>query len=302
MISNFFEKETYSETDILQLIESGAEEGLNLEFKQAEAIEDTKEIAKDVAAMANAGGGILIYGIEEQEHRAYAVSYIDGDKYSKERLDQIISGNISRPIPEVKIYPIRLGGDLQKTVYIVKIPESPLAPHMAYGKYYRRYNFTTMTMAEYEVRNAYLKIQTPVLQLEEPRIKLIKRLEEGGLYKISNHISNIGNRIERFFKFELIIPKKLYSSTGEKEQSPLESYKTHEGSNFIRIVIPNTEPIFQNETLKMPNGYLILPEESTYMSWKGIEYLITLKLYYTGGILEEDYTLFDIWVGSRLMV
>jgi hypothetical protein len=301
MTNNFFEKESYTEADILQLIESGAEEGLNLEFKQAEAIEDTKEIAKDVAAMANAGGGIIIYGIEEQEHRAFAISFIDGQEYSKERLDQIISGNISRRIPDVKIYPIRIGGDLQQTIYLVKIPESPLAPHMTHGKYYRRYNFTTMTMAEYEVRNAYMKIQTPVLQLEEPRIKLIKRLEEGGLYKLSTHISNIGTRIERFFKFELIVPKNLYTPKGEQDISPLETFKTHEGSNFVRIVIPNTEPIFQNETLKMPNGYLKLPNENTYMSWKGIDYTITLKLYFTGGILVEDFSLFDIWVGSRLM-
>ncbi len=300
MTTHFFEKEDYNESDILLLIESRAEEGLNLEFKQAEAIQDTKEIAKDVSAMANAGGGIIIYGLEEQEHRAYALSFIDGHEYSKERLDQVIAGNISRRIPNVKIYPIRFGGDIHKTIYLLKIPESPLAPHMTHGKYYRRYNFTTMTMAEYEVRNAYLTIQTPVLQLEEPRIKLVKRLETGGLYKLSTHISNIGTRIERFFKFELIIPKALYAEIGEEGANPLNIYRTHEGTNFLRMVIPNTEPIFQNETLKMPNGYLKLPNESTYMSWQGIEYLITLKLYYTGGILVEDYSLFDIWVGSRL--
>ena len=32
------------------------------------------EIAKDVSAFANSDGGIILYGIEEQEHKAHALS------------------------------------------------------------------------------------------------------------------------------------------------------------------------------------------------------------------------------------
>lgn len=91
---DFFEKTEYSIDDLTALIDNEAEESAHLEFKEARALskDDKKkiEIAKDVSAFANSDGGIIVYGIEEQEYKAHALSYIDGNTYTKEWLEQVI--------------------------------------------------------------------------------------------------------------------------------------------------------------------------------------------------------------------
>ena len=71
---DFFDKYEYSEADITALIHGKAEESIHLDFKAAESLGDSNpkknEIAKDVSAFANSDGGIIIYGISEQDHRA----------------------------------------------------------------------------------------------------------------------------------------------------------------------------------------------------------------------------------------
>lgn len=116
------------------------------------------EIAKDVSAFANSDGGIILYGIEEQEHKAHALPYIDGNTYTKEWLEQVIQDNIQRRIEGLKIFPIRDNGDITKSIYIVKIPRSSNTPHMSADKcYYKRNNFRSVKMEEYEVRDLFYR-------------------------------------------------------------------------------------------------------------------------------------------------
>ena len=59
----------WTEAKLQNFITSEIEESLTLEYKSAEALDRTetkkKEITKDVSAMANSAGGIIIYGIKE---------------------------------------------------------------------------------------------------------------------------------------------------------------------------------------------------------------------------------------------
>ncbi|MFH0895251.1 MAG: ATP-binding protein, partial [Bacteroidota bacterium] len=85
-----FLKKIFTQKDIDNLISSNAEESTHLEFKRGDALnkdDKTKnEIAKDISAFANSDGGILIYGIEETDHKASKLSFIDGNDFDKERL------------------------------------------------------------------------------------------------------------------------------------------------------------------------------------------------------------------------
>lgn len=60
---------------IEQLVEQQAEETSDLDFKQILPIgkgEWREETAKDFAAMANSGGGVVLYGIAEERGRGTA--------------------------------------------------------------------------------------------------------------------------------------------------------------------------------------------------------------------------------------
>ena len=59
----------WTESRLQNYITSEIEESLTLEYKSAEALDRNetkkKEITKDVSAMANSAGGIIVYGISE---------------------------------------------------------------------------------------------------------------------------------------------------------------------------------------------------------------------------------------------
>jgi len=146
------------------LLDHNEEESLKLEFKNSEALKNKKEVAKDASAMANSAGGLIIYGLNEEDHKGSSLSPVDGDKYNKEWLENILISNIHRPIKELKIHPIRIDNKISETVYVVEIPESDDSPHMASNnRYYRRHNFQSIPMDEYEVRSLYFKTKSPDL-------------------------------------------------------------------------------------------------------------------------------------------
>jgi hypothetical protein len=156
------DKTEFSESDILDIISSRTEESINIEFKSANALSEDKsakkEISKDVSAFANSDGGLIIYGIEEKDHVATATSFVDGRKYTKEWLENVVISNIQNRIDGLAIIPVRFGGDIGQSIYVVKIPRSSSSPHInGDKKYYKRFNFQSVPMEEYEVRNSYLR-------------------------------------------------------------------------------------------------------------------------------------------------
>jgi len=164
---DLLKKENITVEDIQSLIDNGIEESLNIEYKAAGSLHKqnncTKEVTKDVSAFANSNGGILIYGLKEENQKPTEIDFINGKEYSKDWLEQMIN-NVHRKI-KLEVIPVRLNGELSKTVYVVRIPESTDAPHMAHdGIYYRRMNFQVVKMEEYEVRNLYYRKDYPELE------------------------------------------------------------------------------------------------------------------------------------------
>src|SRR5688572_4036475 len=92
--------ETWDEARLMQYITDGIEESLNLDYKAAASLsrDDKKkiEITKDVSAMANSAGGVIIYGISEFQDKARShlpekLDPVDRTLISKEWLEQVIS-------------------------------------------------------------------------------------------------------------------------------------------------------------------------------------------------------------------
>lgn len=151
----------WTEDDILSLIKNKVRESTTLEYKACDALAKPegkkKEISKDVSAFANSAGGAIVYGVTE--NAAHEPEYIDvgydPSDISGEWLEQVINSNIERRISGVIINTIALPKTHPgKVLYVVYIPESNLAPHMAADdRFYKRFNFQSVPMKEYEVRN-----------------------------------------------------------------------------------------------------------------------------------------------------
>lgn len=58
---------------VVRAVESGVAEADDLDWKQAlppEVEKKRRDVAKDVAAMANTRGGLIVYGVREENERA----------------------------------------------------------------------------------------------------------------------------------------------------------------------------------------------------------------------------------------
>jgi hypothetical protein len=63
--------------DVRALIITRIEEGLTLDYKRD--LGNNKEMAKDISALANTEGGMLIYGINSEDRVPTVLSWIEGD-------------------------------------------------------------------------------------------------------------------------------------------------------------------------------------------------------------------------------
>ncbi|RYX85171.1 ATP-binding protein [bacterium] len=143
-------------------IDNQIEEDINLDYKAAGSLQNTdgkkNEISKDVSAFANSNGGIIIYGMTEKNDAAKylpeAIDPLDRIQFSKETLEQIINSRISPRIQGIIIHPITIGDAADnKVVYVVEIPQSNTAHQAADKKYYRRYNFQSIPMDDWEIKD-----------------------------------------------------------------------------------------------------------------------------------------------------
>jgi hypothetical protein len=158
----------WTEDDLVSLISNRAEESLTLDFKACEALQNKgwrNEFAKDVSAFANSAGGTLVYGLRESKdsHEAEEIDVgFDPAAPSKEQLEQIINSNVHRRIDGVRYNAIALHRSRPgKVAYVIFVPESSHAPHMANHRFYKRFEFQSVPMEEFEVRERYRRETYP---------------------------------------------------------------------------------------------------------------------------------------------
>jgi hypothetical protein len=154
--------------DLKSLINDAIPESLTLEYKASPALaKDGKapdELCKDASAFANSAGGQLIYGIEEKHHRPLRID--EGSDLPREWIEQVIGSRVQPRIDGVIITPISISAG--RHAYILTIPQaSSRAPHQAPDKkYYKRQNFQSVPMEDYEIRDTLRRATTPELHID----------------------------------------------------------------------------------------------------------------------------------------
>ncbi len=167
----------WTERDLQQLVVDQIGESLTLDYKESGALQRTdgkkNELSKDVSAFANSAGGVLVYGMKENGHIPVGLDDgLDPAEISKEWLEQVINSRIERRIAGVRVRQIPLtSAQAERVAYVVYIPASTHAPHMAADhRYYKRFNFESVPMEDYEVRDVSRRYVDPDL-----RVGLIQR-------------------------------------------------------------------------------------------------------------------------------
>jgi hypothetical protein len=165
----------WTEDDILSLKNSRAQESLYLEFKRSESLAKDErkrdEMSKDVSAFANSEGGDILYGVIQYEKAPSSCDDIDNGvdirDITPEWVEQVIQSRIQPRIKGIRINPIELRVTRPgRFMYAVHVPQSADAPHQASDKrYYKRFNFNSVPMEDYEVRDVRNRQQRPALRV-----------------------------------------------------------------------------------------------------------------------------------------
>jgi len=199
--------------DIQALIDSAMRESEVLEYKTATTVfsdNDKREVAKDVSAMANSLGGVIIYGVSANPTDKTLPQAIEPiEKKNIETLDRVLNAQVRPPIHGLrrKLIPAD-----QPQILVIDIPPSEDPPHQTlYEKrYYRRSGAECLAMEHDLVALKFGRKLGAVLDLvfqplvapttfsEEP-----PRSNEAHLRLL---ISNAGRRVGRHVRLLLRFP------------------------------------------------------------------------------------------------
>jgi hypothetical protein len=160
-----------SKADLEALHTGNVKESISLEYKASPAIDkkdDNKklEMARDVAAFANADGGQIVYGMTEKDHEPAGLDEgVDGKAYPEIWFEQVLQQHIKPTIAGLRIKHVYLTKPM--VAVVIDIPPTKGDPHqVSDGRYYRRHNYNRLIMEHYEVRDGMRRITDPSLELE----------------------------------------------------------------------------------------------------------------------------------------
>lgn len=204
----------WEEEDLLNLIEIGAEEDSSRDWKEARALSKTEgaksEIGKDISSFANSDGGYLVYGLSEDDqppHKAAGLSPIDPRDFPPEWLENIIQSRIKPPIQGLKIKTIRLKKKNQgKIAYVVYAPRSTTVHQASDKRYYKRYNFQSAPMEDYEIRLAMHRASWPTY---DARLEKTRPQPADGHYRFKVILTNTSDIAANNVSLNLLIPSDL---------------------------------------------------------------------------------------------
>lgn len=258
--------------DLDRMIADGVEENISLDYKAADSLQKSdgkkKEIAKDVSSMANSAGGVIVYGVREfqetvNRHLPEKIDPIQRTEFSKETLEQIISSNISPKIDGLLIHPISIS-DQDEVVYAVEIPQSTTAHQsLKDQRYYKRHNFESVPMVDYEIRDIFSRRIHPIVEIElgierqviefastkyerlkqkansERELKIKSKYCERSILKF--WLRNTGSAYAKYVNYNVHVPLEIaqYSSEMEIKVTSDHKHLIYDGDNTHRDVVGN---------------------------------------------------------------
>lgn len=163
--------------DLQRLIAEGVTEGQGIEFKRdvwGRGDEDIREMLRDISSMANAYGGYMLVGIDEDaEGRAAAIHTVPN--LSEER-DRIFGSCIANLQPRI------IGLDIREVdgVLVIKIPNSLNLHQITYKGLYQfwvRHDRQKTKMSVDEIKEAFLRNASGLKQsnkLTEDRLRAVQ--------------------------------------------------------------------------------------------------------------------------------
>ena len=149
------------ESHLARLVDGNVREDTDLEFKQelyGTSDAAKRDLAGDVAALANTVGGVVVIGIRDEEATAAEMTPVAVSDAEELRMRQVVASNVA-PTPLFVIRRVPTSDDPSHGYYLLAVPRSPNAPHaVRVGdglRYPRRDGAGIRWLSESEVADSY---------------------------------------------------------------------------------------------------------------------------------------------------
>lgn len=175
--------EEVTEKDVRELLKEQIPEGLRLEYKAKPPDLDDKnqkkEFLRDVTAFANAHGGYIIYGIEEEDGKPKAlvgVNLPSSEDAFKQRITNLLRDAVEPPITQHEAAFLEVDG---RRLLLLRIPKSYTGPHrISREDFFTRNTVGKHPMSVEELRNSFLGahlVREPIRDWVAERVDQIQK-------------------------------------------------------------------------------------------------------------------------------
>jgi len=165
--------------DLETLVQQEVRERQTVEFKRdayARNDEGTREMLRDISAMANAYGGDILLGVETVgDGVASALVGVPNGELEAQRIISSCLSNIEERIGGLALWPVPISNG--NHVIVIRMPQSLRAPHMVTFKglnqFWIRHDRQKSRMSVHEIREACLRVEmltTRVTEFLEKRL------------------------------------------------------------------------------------------------------------------------------------
>ncbi len=248
------------------------------------------KLSKIISALANSGGGNLIYGISCKYNRAEKLDPVKNFDKNREWLFNEIQSHIDKPVKELEIHITNVNETNSECIIHFYVPINNNGPHMFFdNKYYTIKKNKPIVLNESEVRMLYGKLSHCELEfLGIYNTNGLPVLAGGKYISMSFYpkflIRNSGNIVEKDYKIEISFPAKLYEETFQPMQA---MFIRHEGS-YVVFGQKGLNPIFQEEISTMIEAKIAVNSENidTFLKEN-----LHVKLYFSNGIKNHSIKL-----------
>lgn len=189
--------------------------------------------------MANTRGGLIIFGVQD---KTTVLTGIDPDGVNRQQYAQWIRNHVQPYLPDLDIFELTDG---TKTVLVVDVPASEMAPHFVYGGAARdkeqqaavvpyRDNDHTAWMAEHQIERAYRDRFARVGRAEEE----IQRHIDFTTQTVTAHAHVPSAWFIAVSRPQRPLPRGAYTMSRDQAREVLEAAKTRARVLHARDLVP----------------------------------------------------------------
>lgn len=168
----FYSPEFFTDEYIIKLIENRIPENIYLDYKRdlnIDSSDERKEFLFDICSFANSEGGIIIYGVDEENNKDKSNTGIPGEIIGLkipnadiliQKIESLIGSSVQPMITKLTSRILNISG---KQILILIIPKSIGMPHMVIykstNKFYKRRNTGKYLVDVYELSQMFMQNQ-----------------------------------------------------------------------------------------------------------------------------------------------